>query len=175
MTRRPAAPPAPRRGPAADSPSAGREAEVLDAPLAWNAGDIIMGTYEVRGVLGKGGMGSVLRVHHRGWGLDLAVKSPLAEAVRTPRSGSCSWRKRRPGSSLGLHPHIACCYYVRTLGGIPRVFAECVEGGSLAGWIAAGRLTSSNSFSMSPSNSRGVWTMRMNVDSFIRTSSRRTY
>jgi serine/threonine protein kinase len=36
---------------------------------------------------------------------------------------------------LGLHPHIVSCYYVRTLGGIPRIFAEYVEGGSLADWI----------------------------------------
>ena len=32
------------------------------------------------------------------------------------------------------------CYYVRTLGGIPRVFAEYVEGGSLADWISSGKL-----------------------------------
>lgn len=37
--------------------------------------------------------------------------------------------------NLGLHPNIVSCYYVRTLGGIPRVFAEYVEGGSLKDWI----------------------------------------
>ncbi len=31
---------------------------------------------------------------------------------------------------MSLHPHTVSCYYVRTLGGIPRVFAEYVEGGS---------------------------------------------
>ena len=41
---------------------------------------------------------------------------------------------------LGLHPHIVTCYYVRHLGGVPRVFAELVEGGSLADWIADRRL-----------------------------------
>jgi WD40 repeat protein len=41
---------------------------------------------------------------------------------------------------LGLHPHVASCYYVRTLGGVPRVFAEWVDGGSLAEWIDNGRL-----------------------------------
>src|SRR6266851_2154727 len=32
------------------------------------------------------------------------------------------------------------CYYVRRLGGIPRVFAEYVEGGSLKDWIDSGKL-----------------------------------
>jgi hypothetical protein len=32
---------------------------------------------------------------------------------------------------LGLHPHIVSCFCLRSLGGIPRVFAELVAGGSL--------------------------------------------
>ncbi|MCS7286954.1 MAG: serine/threonine protein kinase [Anaerolineae bacterium] len=42
--------------------------------------------------------------------------------------------------SLGLHPHIVTCFYVRTLGGIPRLFTEFVEGGSLKDWIRTRRL-----------------------------------
>src|SRR6185503_4715365 len=42
--------------------------------------------------------------------------------------------------NLGLHPHTVSCYYVRQLGGIPRVFAEYVEGGSLADWIESRKL-----------------------------------
>src|SRR5262249_54131232 len=42
--------------------------------------------------------------------------------------------------NLGLHPHAVSCYYVRRLGGIPRVFAEYAEGGSLADWIRSGKL-----------------------------------
>jgi WD40 repeat protein len=41
---------------------------------------------------------------------------------------------------LGLHPHTVSCFYVRTLGGVPRVFAEWVDGGSLAEAIESGRL-----------------------------------
>ena len=32
---------------------------------------------------------------------------------------------------LGLHPNIVSCYFVRKLGGIPRIFVEYVEGGTL--------------------------------------------
>ena len=42
--------------------------------------------------------------------------------------------------NLGLHPHTVSCYYVRDLGGIPRVFAEFVEGGSLSEWIRTRKL-----------------------------------
>ncbi len=42
----------------------------------WQPGDIILGTYEVRGLLGQGGMGKVHRVYHRKWDTELAVKSP---------------------------------------------------------------------------------------------------
>ncbi len=41
---------------------------------------------------------------------------------------------------LGLHPHLVTCHYVRRLGGIPRVFAEYVSGGSLAEWIRSRKL-----------------------------------
>ena len=42
--------------------------------------------------------------------------------------------------NLGLHPHTVSCYYVRRVDGVPRVFAEFVDGGSLYEWIRDGRL-----------------------------------
>uniref|UniRef100_UPI001624F4EA serine/threonine-protein kinase n=1 Tax=Streptomyces finlayi TaxID=67296 RepID=UPI001624F4EA len=42
--------------------------------------------------------------------------------------------------SLGLHPHVCGCHYVRMIDGIPRVFAEYVSEGSVADWIRDGRL-----------------------------------
>ena len=47
-------------------------------PEVWKPGDVILDLYEVKGVLGEGGFGTVYRVHHRGWNTDLAVKSPRA-------------------------------------------------------------------------------------------------
>ena len=43
---------------------------------AWRAGELVLGRYEVRGVLGEGSFGTVFRVYHRDWDLELAVKSP---------------------------------------------------------------------------------------------------
>ncbi len=108
-------------------------------PAEWSPGDVILGLYEVKGILGEGGMGRVYRVHHRGWDVDLAVKSPRAEVLAAGGTDAFV-REAEAWADLGLHPHTVSCYYVRTLGGIPRVFAECVEGGSLHDWIRDRRL-----------------------------------
>ncbi len=51
-----------------------------------------------------------------------------------------SSREAETWVKLGLHPHTVSCYYVRRLGGIPRVFAEYVESGTLGEAIHGGRL-----------------------------------
>ena len=42
--------------------------------------------------------------------------------------------------ALGVHPHIAQCYYVREIEGLPRIFVEWVGGGTLKDWMRAGRV-----------------------------------
>ena len=111
----------------------------------WETGDVIMDTYEVTGVLGKGGMGKVFKVHHRSWNADLAVKSALPELIQSQKGIADFIREAETWTNLGLHPHIVYCYYVRTIDGIPRVFAEYVKGGSLSDCIANRTLYESNS------------------------------
>lgn len=104
-------------------------------PVEWKEGEVILGVYEVKRLLGRGGMGSVYQVHHRGWDMDLAVKWPKPEALVARRGADLFERECETWVNLGLHPNITACYYVRRLGGIPRVFAEFVAGGNLAHWI----------------------------------------
>ncbi len=115
----------------------------------WKVGDLILDVYEVRPINGgkdgtkhyaEGGMGLVYRVHHRGWDLDLAVKSPKSECFETEQGKRDFERECKTWIELGLHPNIVSCYYVRRVDGIPRVFAEFVEGGNLEDWIRDGRL-----------------------------------
>jgi len=113
------------------------EAEV---PLEWNIGDVILDLYEVKDIHKGGGMGLVYRVHHRSWNIDLAVKSPRADYFQTEEQKENFVRECETWINLGLYPHTVSCYYVRTLGGIPRVFAEYVEGGSLSDWIKTRKL-----------------------------------
>ncbi|WP_395292569.1 protein kinase [Kitasatospora hibisci] len=99
---------------------------------AWRRGDVVLGLYEVLDVVRTGGMGLVHRVRHRGWDIDLAVKTPRQSLVRSPEAIRDFEREAEVWVGLGLHPHIANCVYVRTLDGVPRVFAEWADGGSLA-------------------------------------------
>jgi WD40 repeat protein/serine/threonine protein kinase len=115
-------------------------AAAADPPADWKTGQVVAGLYEIKGVLGRGGMGIVHRAHHRTWGLDLAVKSPRPRILE--RSGGVANFEREAETwvTLPLHPHIVSCYYVRRIDGVPRVFAEYVDGGSLQQWIDSGRL-----------------------------------
>jgi WD40 repeat protein len=94
----------------------------------FRVGDALLDLYEVRDVIRSGGMGLVYRVHHRGWGVDLAVKTPRPEFVGDElfRAEAESW------VALGAHPNVVSCAYVRQLEGRPAAFAEWVDGGSLA-------------------------------------------
>jgi WD40 repeat protein/serine/threonine protein kinase len=106
----------------------------------WRPGDHILDLYEVIGTLGRGGMGVVYHVRHLGWDTDLAVKSPHPELFRGDADRERFVREAESWVSLGLHPHVCGCHYVRMLGGVPRVFAEYLDGGSLREWIDDGRL-----------------------------------
>ncbi|GID29205.1 serine/threonine-protein kinase [Paractinoplanes brasiliensis] len=103
--------------------------------MSWAAGEVVLGRYEVLGEPRAGGMGVVQRVRHLGWEVDLAVKTPLGTASYARLEAEAgTW------VGLGLHPHTVNCVYVRTIDGVPRVFAEWVDGGSLAEAIRGNRL-----------------------------------
>ncbi|WP_326764478.1 protein kinase [Streptomyces sp. NBC_01591] len=87
-----------------------------------------------------GGMGLVYRVRHEVWGTDLAMKCPKPEHFRNAESRQRFVTEAETWVKLGLHPHVCSCYYVRTIDGIPCVFAEYATGGSLKDWIDDRRL-----------------------------------
>lgn len=100
----------------------------------WKTGEVIEGLYEVLGSA-AGGMGKVYFVFHTVWKMMLAIKTPQAQAVTSEAS---LWRFLREAElwvDLGLHPNIATCYYARVINGLPRLFIEYVDGGSLEEWI----------------------------------------
>jgi WD40 repeat protein/serine/threonine protein kinase len=102
----------------------------------WEVNDVIADLYEVRQEITTGGMGQVYRVWHRGWNMELAVKVPKPELVDSPVSMADFEAEAQTWVDLGLHPNVVSCVYVRRLDGLPRVFAEWVDGGSLADAIA---------------------------------------
>jgi WD40 repeat protein/serine/threonine protein kinase len=139
--------PAPTQAEAAPAPRPTIAEAVAPAPAdetEWNVGDVVLGLYEVTDVLGQGGMGRVYRVRHRGWDVDLAVKVPLAKALEAAGGAEAFEREAETWVNLGLHPHTVSCYYVRRVEGVPRVFAEYVDGGSLQDAIQGRRLVTAD-------------------------------
>ena len=114
--------------------------------LDWTVGDVILDLYDVLPVdeegceFHEGGYGKVYKVHHRTWDIDLAVKCPHAHLFVDHVHKENFTRECQAWIDLGLHPQIASCYYVRELGGVPRIFAEYVDGGSLQEAIECGSL-----------------------------------
>jgi WD40 repeat protein len=87
-----------------------------------------MELYDVRKILGEGGFGVVYKVYHRGWGISVAVKSPRMQLLH--RKG---WKRNfehecETWVHLSDHPNTVRCHYVRSLGGVPRIFTEFVNG-----------------------------------------------
>lgn len=108
--------------------------EVSGSTLSWHPGQVIDGLYEVQAELGMGGFGSVHKVRHLGWGLDLAVKSPRPDRVANRRALESFVQEANTWVGLGLHQHIVTCYFVRLMG-VPRIFIEYMEGGTLGEWL----------------------------------------
>jgi serine/threonine protein kinase len=109
-------------------------------PVIWEVGDVILEKYEVREVFRGGGMGLVYRVYHNEWNIELAVKSPRSEYFQTTDALTSFEKEAETWVTLGLHPQITSCYYVRRLGGIPRIFSEYVNSGSIADTIYSKKL-----------------------------------
>ena len=100
-------------GPHAAAPAVPRRA----GRRAGSRATLVLGLYEVAGVLGEGGMGRVYRVRHRGWGLDLAVKAPLPAVLEAAGGADLFEREAETWVNLGLHPHVVTCHYVRRVDG----------------------------------------------------------
>ena len=105
-------------------------------------GDTVIGTYEVVSDPVLGGMGSVWQVRHRAWNIDLAMKRPQAKyfAEGGRKKKELFVLECENWINLGLHPNIVSCYYVREIGGVPTIFSEWMDGGSLRDSIKDGTL-----------------------------------
>ena len=105
-------------------------------------GERLLECYTVESEPLKGGMGSVWRVRYDALDKPLAMKRPqprfFAEAGVETKARFIHECEAWIG--LGLHPNIVACYYVRDIGGVPSIFAEWMEGGSLERRIRDGSL-----------------------------------
>ena len=105
----------------------------------WSAGQVILDDYVVERELGAGGMGKVYLLRSRSTGQPFAVKRAL---LRNEESRRNFLAELRTWIDLPEHPHLVACRFFRTVGDEIVIFAEFMEGGSLADWIRDRRLTS---------------------------------
>ena len=111
---------------------------LADAPTSDVVASLVgrrIGTFEVRSLLGRGGMGEVYRAHDSKLGRDVAIKVlPLAFTAEPSRVASLE-REARVVASLN-HPHIAAIHGVEESEGVRGLVLELVEGQTLAQKLA---------------------------------------
>jgi len=111
--------------------------DVAAAPTDWSVGQGILDDYVVERELGAGGMGKVYLLRSRSTGQPFAVKRAF---LRNEDSRRNFLAELRTWIDLPEHPHLVACRFFRTVGDEVVIFAEFVEGGSLADWIRDRRL-----------------------------------
>ncbi len=111
-----------------------------NGPRQFVRGELLMNTYRIDSNQIDGGMGSVWKVHHIGWNVDLAMKRPQPQLFSDERSKDNFIKECQTWIDLGLHPNIVSCYYVREIEGVPTIFSEWMENGSLENRIQDGSL-----------------------------------
>ena len=117
------------------APDAPRHFAADEVPVHWRRGDRFAGVYQVVDELGRGGMGVVHLVRHKGWGTDIAVKTPKHSLIASEKAKEVFEHECETWVNLDVHPYVTQCFYIRRLGGIPRIFMEYVPGGALRRWI----------------------------------------
>src|SRR5690349_653089 len=90
-----------------------------------------LGSFDVIGLLGSGGMGEVYRAHDRRLGRDVALKVVRARFAADPDRLARLEREARVLASLN-HPGIAAVYELEREDGVPFLVLELVEGRTLA-------------------------------------------
>lgn len=132
-----------------DEANAGRRARcarcgaqfVIEAPEGrWQPGTVLLDEYEVERHLGAGGMGAVYLVRSRKTQRRFAAKRVLAKHLADERQRQSFLRELRTWIDLPDHPNLTACRFFRTVGEEVVIFAEYVDGGSLAEWVRDGRL-----------------------------------
>ncbi|WP_407285478.1 protein kinase domain-containing protein [Streptomyces sp. BP-8] len=104
---------------------------------AWQVGRTVLGEFVIERILGRGGYGEVVLAVSRRSGARYAVKRVRHD---DPAEQGRLLAEAQRWIGLPPHPHITPCHFTRTVADEMAVFSEYAEQGSLADWIADGRL-----------------------------------
>jgi serine/threonine-protein kinase len=110
----------------------------LDAPAGEDVVPLVgrrIGTFEVRSLLGRGGMGEVYLAHDHKLGRDVAIKV-LPHAFTSDQNRVASLEREARVVAALNHPHIAAIHGIEESAGIRGLVLELVEGQTLAQMLA---------------------------------------
>ena len=110
----------------------------------WYIGKTVADIFEIRGVLGRGGMGTVYQAHDNATQRKVAVKVPLGKFVDDEDAKKRFTREAEAWTGL-IHPHIVHAFDVRddqSTDYRPAIFMDYCDGGSLSDSIYNGQLPS---------------------------------
>jgi serine/threonine protein kinase len=108
------------------------------------SGVVIDDQIEILEPVGSGGMGTVFRAHHRAWNQYLAVKSPHAGFFSEAGDKERFLLEAQTWIDLGIHPNIVTCWFIYPRNGLPLLFLDLLEGGSLRDEMVRGRVLPGN-------------------------------
>jgi serine/threonine protein kinase len=106
-----------------------------------------LGSYEILGLIGVGGMGEVYRARDSKLNREVAIKVLPAAFANDPDRMVRSQREAHVLASLN-HPHIAAIYGLEESSGTRALVMELVEGPTLADRISAGPLPQEEAFQL---------------------------
>jgi predicted Zn finger-like uncharacterized protein len=104
----------------------------------WLEGKVILEDFAVQGKLGQGGFGEVYLVRSRSTDRLFAVKRAR---FRDAGSRSNFLAELQTWIDLPEHPHLVPCRFFRTVDDEVLIFADYVDGGTLAVWVRDRKLT----------------------------------
>jgi serine/threonine protein kinase/Tol biopolymer transport system component len=122
--------------------------------MALNSGDRV-GSYEIVGLLGAGGMGEVYRARDTRLHRDVAIKALPSEFAQDTARLARFEREARLLASLN-HPNIATIHGIEETAGSILLVLERVEGETLAARLAAGPLPMEEAISVCSLVARGL-------------------
>ena len=100
------------------------------APSDWPDSMGRLGTYEVKGILGRGGMGVVLKAFDPALNRNVAIKVLSASLATTGAARSRFLREARAAAAV-VHEHVVGVFAVAESAGLPFLVMEYVSGRSL--------------------------------------------
>ncbi len=101
----------------------------------YNIGELIDNRYKIESIM-SGSMGYVYISKDTRQRITFAIKQPKNALLGDHELFARVVQEADAWTRLGMHPNIAYCYFVKAIAGVPHIFIEYVDGGSLEEWIS---------------------------------------